>query len=400
MPTMDVRDRLQHHLRVLVDEVGPRPAGSPANGRATDHVRRVLTAAGLRVRALPFHTAWWDPSPSRLHLPDGEVVELLANPFSPPGTVEGPVVHLEDHAALAAHVGPAGGGEVLVLGLPLGGEPIMPATFPFLQVPEQRQLVATLEALHPAAVVAVSPIAATTPTFEDPTLSFPSVTVEPSMAQRLEPGTSLRIEVGGRTLAGRGVTVVGRTTPSGPRLVVSAHVDSKVTTPGAFDNAASLAAVLTLVEVAGPDLGPVEVVAFNGEDHHDSAGEVAWLDATDLDEVTGVINVDGAGVAGRRTGVTCLACPAELEEHVLGWARHRPGWTAMAPWFESDHAIFAMRGIPAVAITSEDVHDLLATVAHTPADTLDVLDLDVLVDLVAGLRELVPQVVGARLRAA
>jgi hypothetical protein len=63
----------------------------------------------------------------------------------------------------------------------------------------------------------------------------------------------------------------------------------------------------------------------------------------------------------------------------------------MAPWWESDHAIFATRGIPAVAITSEGVHDLFTTVAHTGGDTLEIVDIDILVGIVEQLGVLIPE---------
>lgn len=53
-----------------------------------------------------------------------------------------------------------------------------------------------------------------------------------------------------------------------------------------------------------------------------------------------------------------------------------------------------MRGIPAVAITSEDLHALMGGLAHTPADTLDVLDLAVLEQLAADLPTLLTLVTG------
>jgi hypothetical protein len=105
--------------------------------------------------------------------------------------------------------------------------------------------------------------------------------------------------------------------------------------------------------------------------------------------VTANVNLDGAGVRGRRTGVTCLACPPAIRDRI-GRLGDEDGWTLMPPWLESDHAIFAMRNIPAVAITSEHGHDLLTSVAHTPADTLDLVDVDILLDIVQRLRGLLP----------
>jgi hypothetical protein len=63
----------------------------------------------------------------------------------------------------------------------------------------------------------------------------------------------------------------------------------------------------------------------------------------------------------------------------------------MPPWFESDHSIFAMRGIPAIAITSDRVHDLFTTVAHTPGDTLEMVEVEVLVGIVEVLGDMLPR---------
>ena len=59
--------------------------------------------------------------------------------------------------------------------------------------------------------------------------------------------------------------------------MLSAHLDAKATTPGAFDDAASVATILALAETELPAVGSLEFVMFNGEDHFDACGEVAWL---------------------------------------------------------------------------------------------------------------------------
>jgi aminopeptidase YwaD len=172
------------------------------------------------------------------------------------------------------------------------------------------------------------------------------------------------------------------------RLVLCAHLDSKTTTPGAFDNAASVATLLALTELGHLDGLPLELVLFNGEDHVDSCGEVAWLAATDLAEIAGAVNLDGTGLAAQELSLAALAAlgaPAALEAQLSTWVGEQPRWVWAEPWFESDHAIFAMRGIPALAITSQDVHALLGGLAHTAADTLDVVDLTVLEQLAADL---------------
>ncbi|MEX1094350.1 MAG: M28 family peptidase [Acidimicrobiia bacterium] len=388
-PRSELRERIAVHLGVLVEGIGPRPPGSPANRRATDYVNSVLTAAGLRVEAAPFTTLWWEPGGGRLELADGSSVDVAPNPYSPPGTVGGEVVRLEGWDQITTE-GPSLTGRVIVLGTALGGEPVMPKAFPFFSSEAGMRLLGFLERHRPEAVIALSERHASLPTFEDPDLGIPSITVSPATGSMFRTGDQIRLTLGGRTRQGKGVNLSARVGGPGPRIVVSAHVDAKATTPGAFDNAASVAILLALAE-SGRDLhGPTEFVLFNGEDHYDACGEQAWLEATDLDDVSLNVNLDGAGVAGRRTAVASFGCPSALEAHVDRIAK-LDGWTHMEPWWESDHAIFAMRGIPAVAITSEGVHDLLTTVAHTSGDTLEIVDIDILVGIVEQLGVLIPE---------
>jgi aminopeptidase YwaD len=377
-----VQERIEHHLQVLVEEIGARPPGSPANRRATEHVRRALTDAGLDVRLFPFTTRWWDPGSGKLATTT-TTVEAEPNPYSPPCAVAGPVVRAGSLEQLAA----AGdlSSAILVLEGALASEPVMPKRFPFYNPEEHQRLVATLEAARPAAVVAVSD--QWQPIFEDADLHFPSTTVPTDVGLGLLDGEPAWLELGGEVHQGTGATVSGRT-GGGSRLVLSAHLDSKATTPGAFDNAGGVSVLLALAELLLPDDLAIEVVFFNGEDHFDACGELAWLAESDLTEVTANLNVDGIGLRGRGTSLAGLACPPRLTEALRQFADGRPGWVTAEPWMESDHAIFAMRGIPAVAITSEDVHALLAGLAHGPDDTLEVVDPRLLALIAMDLRDL------------
>jgi aminopeptidase YwaD len=388
VPRSLIRRRIDHHLRILVDEIGARPPGSPANRRAMDHARHVLADAGLDTRLFPFSTRWWEPGTGRLTTPE-RTVEVTPNPYSPPCDVTGEVVHVGTLADLDA-VGEVAA-RVVVLNGGLTLEPVMPKGFPFYNPDQHRHLVAALEAARPAAVLAVSE--QWQPIFEDADLSFPSATVRPPTVEGLHDGTRLRVELGGRVHEGLGATVSGSTT-TGRRIVLSAHLDSKVTTPGAFDNAGSVAVLLTLAELDLLGDAPVELVLFNGEDHFDACGELAWLAETDLAEVLANLNLDGVGVIGRGTTLAALSCPPHLSAALAGFTGGHPGWSPTAPWMESDHAVFAMQGIPAVAVTSEDIHSLLADLAHGPRDTLAIVDTATLAQVTLDLRDLLAVVAG------
>ena len=382
---MVVRQLLEEHLEVLVGRIGARPPGSPANRRATAYVRDVLDDCGLAVVEHPFTTRWWEPGEGQLESSAG-TVSVTPNPYSPAVDVRGPIrdvtsVEQLDRLETAAD-------HVLVLRGALAQEQVMPAAFPFLDLPEHARVRAAIARLAPRAIVAVSDH--WQPILEDPDLRVPSTTVSTAVGAQLHEGGNVRLVLGGAVHRGHGTNVSGRTGDPGHRLVLSAHLDSKATTPGAFDNAAGVATLLAVAATAGDDLEPCEVVLFNGEDHFDACGETAWLAGSDLAAIAGNVNVDGIGLAGQGTSLTTLACPADLEARLSAWVDGRAGWSWTDPWFESDHAIFAMRDIPAVVVTSQDVHQLLGGLAHTGADTLDVLDLDVLEDVVAA----VPEVLG------
>jgi aminopeptidase YwaD len=370
--------RIEHHLHVLAERIGPRPPGSPANRRATAHLVSTLTDAGLEVRTDPFRTRWWEPGPGHLFVGD-QVLDVEPNPFSPPGVTSGRVTWVADLGALhrlADEPSP----RVIVLTGQLTHEPLLPAVFPFLEVAEHRAVTAAIVAAQPAAVIAISD--GGQPILEDPDLGIPSVTMRSDAMGVLVDGAEAVLQVGGAIHRGGGVNVSARTGGVGRRIVLSAHVDTKVTSPGALDNAAGVAVLLALAdEGLLPGGVPIELVLFNGEDHPDACGEVAWLAETALDEVAAVINLDGVGLRGRGSSIAMLACPAAIEQRVTAMVDARPGWTIAPPWHESDHAIFAMRGIPALALTTNGVHELIATLVHTVHDTVEVVDVGLLADV-------------------
>jgi len=380
---VELRSQIERHLTVLVEEIGARPPGSPANRRASDYVAGVLRGAGLDVTELPFETRWWEVGDGRLTSRTGTVA-VQPNPYSAAGDVTGAAVlagTIEELGALEPD--PAA---ILVVHGDLTAEQLMPAAFPFLDLPDHERIRAALHRLRPAGLVAVTDH--WEPFLEDPELAFPSTTVMTAVGGDLRAGEELRLAVGGRVHPGTGSMVSARQGEGPRRVVLSAHLDSKATTPGAFDNAASVATILALAEAGALGSVPLEIALFNGEDHFDACGEMAWLAATDLGEVMGNLNVDGVGLTGHGTSVAMLACPDELATAVRGWLAEREGWVLAEPWFESDHAIFAMQGIPALAVTTEDVQELLGGLAHTPSDTREVLDpllLDSLADAIPEL---------------
>ena len=58
-------------------------------------------------------------------------------------------------------------------------------------------------------------------------------------------------------------------------------------------------------------------------------------------------------------------------------------------WYQSDHMIFVQNGRPAIAVASENIAELMSTIAHTPKDTSDMVDCEKIVEAAYSLQDLV-----------
>lgn len=373
----DLLWRIEAHLAALTRWPAGRPVGSPANHEAEDHIAAALGAAGYEIERQAFDCVDWRLEGVELWA-DGLALPVVANPYSPAADVSAPVVAAATYAELAAA---DLAGRIAVLHGALTAEALFPRNYPFFTVEEHVRLIDLLLARRPAAVVMVSHAAENpAPLIEDGDFALPSVTVPAGVGQALRRAAGpVTLRLSSSRQPGRAANVIGRrAAPARHKLLLCAHFDTKPGTPGALDNAAGVAAVLALSEqlAARPPDSNVEIVAFNGEDHYAAPGEMAYIAGcgSDFGRIALLINVDGVGLRGQPATVAFFNCP----EAWAGRARTLIGrWVGIAesaPWPEGDHSIFAMQGVPCLAITSGGIHALLDGVIHTPADTLDRVD--------------------------
>jgi aminopeptidase YwaD len=59
------------------------------------------------------------------------------------------------------------------------------------------------------------------------------------------------------------------------------------------------------------------------------------------------------------------------------------------PWPQGDHMIFVMQGLPALAFTSEGIHNLIDSVIHTPNDSVEIVSVVTIVEVVQFLSSMV-----------
>ncbi|MBI5231918.1 MAG: M28 family peptidase, partial [Coriobacteriales bacterium] len=93
-----------------------------------------------------------------------------------------------------------------------------------------------------------------------------------------------------------------------------------------------------------------------------------------------MINIDDAGFVGAPTACSEYGLD-DAARAVVAEALSQSETVLPGPqWPSSDHMIFAMRGIPAIALTTLDVETVTGELTHTPADTPDRVDEGLLAD--------------------
>lgn len=363
-----IGDQALEHVKHLSVDIGCRPIGSPANLAAADYIGQVFTKSGLVVEKQPIPCPDWAAEETRLAL-NGQLLEAAANTFSPSCDISAPTVAVCTPAELEAA---AITGKVLVFfGDMAQGEL---ATKGGIYVSDRdRRILQLLEGKHPAGIITVNPtIHARWRLIEDFDLDIPSVTATASSGLKLlqHPGDAVQMKIVARRAASHTDNVIGRLPGEIPeRIVFCAHYDSKIDTPGAYDNAAGVGVLLTLAETLSQSKHrhSLEFVAFTGEEGA-GLGDMEYNRTTaNFDQVSAAINIDGVGPFTGTTTAALFAASQDFEAFLDEKLRRYPGVSKVEPWPASDHYIFYSHGVPSVALTSRGIRDIY----HTQSDTIE-----------------------------
>lgn len=383
-------ERTRERLDSLCLTHPDRHVGGPGVADANELFAEAVRAAGFGVERLGFDCVDWEYCGAHI-VAGGALRALHVGPYSPPFEGSARLVAASTLAELEA--ARATGAIVLMHG-EIATEQVTPRNYPFYRMAEHARLLEALDRIRPAAIVAATdrtPMAAALhpfPLFEDADLGFPSayLTVEEGGVLLAHAGEEVMLRIDSSQTPATGEQLVARLPGLSPRrIVVSAHIDSRHGTPGALDNAAGVGVLLALADTLTGTVPrfTVELVPFNGEDNFAAYGEMAYLAANEeagLDDVVLVINLDAVGRRCDGTAISFYGVGEPTRSRVLEVAE-RFGSVAEGPeWPMSDHMVFAMRGVPAMAITSTGLNEIAATVAHTFADVPDLVDPALLVE--------------------
>jgi aminopeptidase YwaD len=357
--------------------------GSAGNRAATALFVREVAAHGWQVETQAFTCIDWEQQGAELSV-DGSPFSAFPSPYSLGCDVRAPLAVVErvealESAALADRV-------VLLRG-EIASEQLMPKSFPFYNPEHHQRIIAALEAARPQAIVAATsrdvqmvggqyPF----PLIEDGDFDIPSVYMTEEEGARLaaRAGETVTLRSRATRIPAAGDNVVARKGRGPRRVVLFAHIDARIGSPGAGDNASGVVALLLLAGLLADYAGPllIELVAMNGEDYYACPGELLVMDANEgrWDEVVLGINLDDIGYYKGRVAYSLYDCPPALEQTIRGCLSPYVELMEGDAWYQGDHGLFLLSERPAVAFTSELVGELMAEITHTPNDRAEWVD--------------------------
>ncbi len=399
MSTKELNKKAKGYLQRLCVDIPNRRVGSDGNRQATDYFGGLMSSMGYDLEYPEFDCIDWTEDGARLGF-EGETFQAQVSPYSLGCLLGAPLAAVSTIDELEASEIM---GQIVMLHGEIAKEQLMPKLFPFYNPAEHKYIIQLLEVKAPAAIIAattedpylaggLSPF----PLIEDGDFHIPSVymTAEEGDRLRKHVGETISLDVSSTRIPSSGYNAIARTSWSGDRRIVfTAHIDSKINTPGALDNATGVAILLLtaelLVDWRGRDR--LEFVAINGEDYYAAPGEVHYLEQNkgSLEEILLNINMDGVGFRKGKTAYSFYESPDEIKKQVRKTFTAHNSLVEGDVWYSGDHMIFALNSVPALALTSERGMEGLAQISHTPKDKPALVDTAKLIEVAYALRHLI-----------
>ncbi len=391
--------RAAEYLQRLCVDIPNRRTGSPGNRAATDLFARAVATFGFKVECPEFDCLDWTHAGADLSV-GPQAFEAFVGPYSPGGQFRSRLAVVSSVEELAAS---DVRDQILLLRGDIAKEQLMPKNFPFYNPEEHQRIYALLEARQPQAVVSATARNPETvgavypcPLIEDGDFDIPSAYMSEEEGNRLagHVGQEVTLDIRSQRTPAKGCNVVARKGAGArSRVVLCAHIDSREGTPGALDNASGVVTLLLLANLLqdyAARLG-IELVALNGEDHYSAAGQILYLKRNQgkLSAILVAINLDDVGYHQGKAAFSLYGCPDALASSIRAAFSRHADMLEGPPWYQGDHMVFVQNGVPAVAITSEQAMQYLATITHSVRDRPELVDAAKLVRLAVALEDLV-----------
>lgn len=396
---MQYIEKAKEYLDALCRVTPNRRTGSPGNREATDFFAAIVKRLDYMVDTTHFPCLNYESGKVSL-VCHGRKYQIYTSQFSPGCDVKAELKKVETVAELEACQCE---GKVLLMRGEICAEQLMPKNFVFYNPDHHKKIYALLEEKKPAAIVAATErkpelVGALYPfpLIEDGDFDIPSVYCTDVIGKEIaeETGKSFKLLIEARRIPATANNIIVQKNIEAPgKIVVCAHIDAYWSTPGALDNASGTIVLLLLAEMLKDYEGKsgIEIVAFNGEDYYSAGGQMDYLNryGSDMAKIKVVVNIDDVGYKQGATSYSLYGCTEEIDQKARHIFNRYPGMKVGMPWYQGDHMIFVQKDIPAIAITSENMAEMMATVTHTPKDVPDIVDCEKLVETSKALNDLI-----------
>ncbi|MFW6257504.1 MAG: DUF4910 domain-containing protein [Prolixibacteraceae bacterium] len=379
-------EKTREHLNVLCSQITERRVGGQGNRQATGFVKNYFQKAGWNTEETPLQVMDWKTGGATL-TGNGQSFEVFSSPYSLGCNVSGKLVAVESIDQLQSI---SMEGRIVLLHREIASEQIMPKNFVFYNPDHHQRIVSLLEKGNPKAILCATERNAATaggvypfPMFEDGDFDIPSVFMKDTEGVKLLAcnGSTVHLESQAERLPEVAYNVVARKGEvNSQRIVITAHIDAKIGTPGAIDNATGVTVLLLLADLLKDYSGKhcIELVAFNGEDYYAVPGQMKYIEQNQgaFGNICLNLNIDGAGYKDGPSCFSAFGLPANIQNMLDQVLKYHPAIVEGKPWVQGDHSIFVQYGCPAIAVSSNwfienmDIQDI----THTPKDNLDIVN--------------------------
>ncbi|MDD4847166.1 MAG: M28 family peptidase [Bacteroidales bacterium] len=392
----------ENHLRVLCSEIGERRVGSESNRKATTYLEQQLKKFGWTTETTCLSVIDWKTDGATLSCGDHQL-EVYSSQYALGCSVKGELIAISTVEQLE---NTDIQGKIVLLYGEIASQQIAPKYFPFWNPEEHQHLVSLLEKGNPLALICATERNAATaggvypfPLFEDGDFDIPSVFMKDTEGEKLLKFVGKTVELISKAtrIPETAFNVVARDKNhiSKKRIVISAHIDTKIGTTGAIDNGTGVAVLLLLAELLkdSPSKPSVELVFFNGEDYYSAPGQSKYIEQNfgKFEDILLNINIDGVGY---KDGLSCFS-PLELSDEIMSALsqvlHNSPQLIEGLPWYQGDHSVFLQQGCQAIAVSSQWLIENMENqeVTHTEKDNLCIVNYDRVAESAIGIAEVV-----------
>lgn len=373
-----MKELIKRHMEYLCGEIGSRPTGTENNKIATDYVYKEFKKLGLDAKKDTFKCIDVTNNTASLEIDGKEISEIIPSSYTNPCDVKSKFIMIDNLEKLRST---NLNNKIIALHGELTVDSLMPKSFVFYNPDEHKEIIKILENSGIQAIITESRKKDNLITYiEDGDFLIPTAVISKESFKMLKknPDAKLHLKINTKKIDSSASNIVASYGSGKKKIALSAHIDTKLNTVGATDNAAGVATLLAVAsKLKERDLEhELEFIILNGEDYYSNPGEMYYIKnyLNHPENYIGNINVDGNGMKDSPVEYSFYEYPEDIKFSVREIAKSNQSMVEGKPWPASDHSIFASFGIPAIALISTELLKAFDVITHTPNDNLSIID--------------------------